>query len=98
MLGLPLLNSTAGATAEGSRQAPSTAAERCRDLICLVVLVLVWLALWMPRLTGPINFRWDASAYYILGTALSEGHGYRPVEVRDAAWQEGVVLATKTYG
>jgi hypothetical protein len=31
----------------------------------------------MPRLTGPINFRWDASAYYILGTALAEGKGYR---------------------
>ena len=28
-------------------------------------------------LRGPINFRWDASAYYVLGTALAEGHGYR---------------------
>ena len=41
------------------------------------MLLLVWLALWIPRLTGPINFRWDASAYYILGTALAEGKGYR---------------------
>ena len=37
----------------------------------------MWLALWAPRLTGPINFRWDGSAYYILGTALAEGKGYR---------------------
>jgi len=37
----------------------------------------VWLALWIPRLSGPINFRWDASAYFILGTALAEGKGYR---------------------
>ena len=41
------------------------------------MLLLVWVALWVPRLTGPINFRWDASAYYILGTALAEGKGYR---------------------
>ena len=26
---------------------------------------------------GPINFRWDASTYYVLGTALAEGRGYR---------------------
>ena len=41
------------------------------------MLLLVWLAVWIPRLTGPINLRWDASAYYILGTALAEGKGYR---------------------
>src|ERR1700751_229105 len=51
--------------------------NRRNDLICGGVLLLVWLALWIPRLTGPINFRWDASAYYILGTALAEGKGYR---------------------
>ena len=41
------------------------------------MLLLVFLALWLPRLTGPINFRWDASSYYVLGTALAEGKGYR---------------------
>ncbi|PYI75596.1 MAG: hypothetical protein DMF04_09980, partial [Verrucomicrobia bacterium] len=46
-------------------------------LICPLVLLLVFLALWLPRLTGPINFRWDASCYYVLGTALAEGKGYR---------------------
>jgi hypothetical protein len=39
--------------------------------------LLVWLALWSPRLTGPINLRWDASTYYMLGTALAQGSGYR---------------------
>lgn len=39
--------------------------------------MLVCLAIWAPRFTGPINFRWDASTYYILGTALAEGRGYR---------------------
>ena len=50
-----------------------------RPVICHagMLLLLVCLALWVPRLTGPINFRWDASAYYILGTALAEGNGYR---------------------
>jgi len=55
----------------------SMAAGRRCDLICRIVLLFVWLAVWAPRLTGPINFRWDGSAYYILGTALAEGKGYR---------------------
>jgi hypothetical protein len=39
--------------------------------------VLLALALWLPRLQGPIDLRFDASVYYILGTSLAEGHGYR---------------------
>lgn len=56
---------------------PSTRADFRRDLICLIVLLLAWGGLWVPRLHGPINYRWDASVYYILGTALAEGKGYR---------------------
>ena len=52
-------------------------AERGQDLIYRSLLLLLCVALWVPRLQGPINFRWDASAYYILGTALAEGKGYR---------------------
>jgi hypothetical protein len=33
--------------------------------------------LWAPRLSGPIDLRWDAGVYYILGTSLATGHGYR---------------------
>ncbi len=33
--------------------------------------------LWAPRLTGPIDLRYDAGVYYVLGTSLAEGHGYR---------------------
>ena len=47
------------------------------DLLSGSVLLLVYLAVWLPRLQGPINFRWDASVYYILGTAVAEGKGYR---------------------
>ncbi len=41
-----------------------------------VVLALAF-ALWVPRLTGPIDLRWDAGVYYILGTSLATGQGYR---------------------
>lgn len=47
------------------------------DLVCSIVLLFVWLAVSIPRLSGPIDLRWDASTYYILGTALAEGKGYR---------------------
>src|SRR5262245_40325762 len=42
----------------------------------LTVLVLA-ITLWLPRLTGPIDLRWDAGVYYLLGSSLATGHGYR---------------------
>jgi hypothetical protein len=42
----------------------------------LVVMMLA-IALWLPRLSGPIVLRWDAGAYYVLGTSLATGHRYR---------------------
>src|SRR6188472_3759408 len=35
------------------------------------------IVLWLPRLSGPIDLRWDAGVYYVLGTSMAEGHGYR---------------------
>jgi hypothetical protein len=32
---------------------------------------------WIPRLRGPLDLRWDAGTYYVLGTALAQGKGYR---------------------
>ncbi len=40
-------------------------------------MVLLWIAVWAPRLHGPIDLRWDASTYFVLGTSLAEGKGYR---------------------
>jgi len=40
-------------------------------LVCIVLLV------WVPRLSGPIDLRYDGGVYYILGTSLAEGKGYR---------------------
>ena len=41
------------------------------------VIVAFALLLWAPRLTGPIDLRWDAGVYYVLGTSLANGDGYR---------------------
>ena len=42
---------------------------------CLVVALA--LLLWAPRFSGPIDLRWDAGVYYLLGTSLAKGEGYR---------------------
>jgi hypothetical protein len=41
------------------------------------IVVALALLLWLPRLSGPIDLRWDAGVYYVLGTSLASGHGYR---------------------
>ncbi len=40
-------------------------------------LSCVTVALWLPRQAGPIDLRWDGGVYYLLGTSLAEGRGYR---------------------
>ena len=47
-----------------------------RSLVVLT-LVVIAVATWLPRLRGPLDLRWDSGAYYILGTSLAEGKGYR---------------------
>ena len=41
------------------------------------MVALVAAATWWPRIEGPIDLRWDGGAYYILGTSLAQGEGYR---------------------
>ncbi|MBA5865672.1 MAG: hypothetical protein GDA67_03120 [Nitrospira sp. CR1.3] len=41
------------------------------------LLSLLVAALWITRLQGPIDLRWDGGVYYVLGTSLAEGKGYR---------------------
>src|SRR5215210_8248022 len=43
----------------------------------IALLVAPSVALWLPRLRGPLDLRYDAGVYYVLGTALAEGRGYR---------------------
>jgi hypothetical protein len=47
------------------------------DRRCLLALLALATLLWVPRLRGPIDLRWDAGVYYMLGTSLAEGRGYR---------------------
>jgi len=41
------------------------------------IVIALCIGLWAPRLKGPIDLRWDASVYYLLGTSLATGQGYR---------------------
>jgi hypothetical protein len=47
------------------------------DAIATVTLAAMIIASWAPRAVGPLDLRWDGSVYYVLGTALAEGRGYR---------------------
>ena len=65
------------------------------------MLLLIWLAVSIPRLNGPIDLRWDASAYYVLGTALAEGKGYRllnePGEIKTVQYPPLVPLIVAVH-
>ena len=43
----------------------------------LVALTTLVVALWLPRMQGPLDLRWDGGVYYVLGTSLAQGSGYR---------------------
>src|SRR5438477_10069486 len=51
--------------------------KRAFELSLIAILVGVALISWSSRLIGPIDLRWDASTYFILGTSLAQGKGYR---------------------
>src|SRR5262245_50808545 len=48
-----------------------------RERLALIVLSVLIALAWIPRMKGPLDLRWDGAAYYVLGTALAEGKGYR---------------------
>lgn len=48
-----------------------------QNLIVFFVLFCLSIMLWLPRFHGPIDLRWDAGVYYVLGTSITEGKGYR---------------------
>jgi hypothetical protein len=45
--------------------------------LALVALSIVIVALWIPQWAGPLDLRWDGAVYYVLGTSIAEGKGYR---------------------
>lgn len=48
-----------------------------KDAIAILFLVGLAVLSWLPRMRGPIDLRWDGGAYYVLGTSLAQGKGYR---------------------
>ncbi len=47
------------------------------DAVFVLILFAIVIASWLPRLSAPIDLRWDGGVYYVLGTSLAEGKGYR---------------------
>jgi hypothetical protein len=41
-------------------------------LLCILAAMT-----WLPRASGPIDLRWDGGTYYLLGTSITHGQGYR---------------------
>src|SRR5689334_8577970 len=64
------------------------------DLVAVLLLIIVIVATWAPRLRGPIDLRWDAGVYYVLGTSLYESKGYRllnePAEIAAVQYPPGL--------
>jgi hypothetical protein len=56
------------------RLTQATPAARWWSLAVVVILAAV---LWILRLSGSIDLRYDAGVYYVLGTSLAAGDGYR---------------------
>jgi hypothetical protein len=56
------------------------------NVLNIAVLSAVLIVAWLPRSAGPLDLRWDAGVYYVLGTSLAQGNGYRllnePGEIR----------------
>ena len=51
--------------------------ELSKERTVYAILGLLVILLWLPRFQGPIDLRWDGGVYYVLGTSLAEGKGYR---------------------
>ncbi|HXE80754.1 MAG TPA: hypothetical protein VNK41_08400 [Vicinamibacterales bacterium] len=61
----------------GNAGTGAAASRRRTDILALAVVLAAAALLWLPRFSGPIDLRWDGAVYYILGTSLAEGRGYK---------------------
>ncbi|MCI0336970.1 MAG: hypothetical protein L0226_05300 [Acidobacteria bacterium] len=48
-----------------------------KEAVILLIILGTIMVTRLPRLYGPIDITWDGGVYYILGTSLAEGKGYR---------------------
>ena len=46
--------------------------SRLTRSLTIAALLVLSVAIWLPRLRGPIDLRWDGGTYYVLGTSLAE--------------------------
>jgi len=71
--------------------------ERAIPLLLIAIVVLIWI----PRLDGPIDLRWDGGVYYILGTSIAQGEGYRllnePEEIEAVQYPPLLPLIVATH-
>lgn len=71
------------------------------DVLCVGVLLVVVVLMWVPRLGGPIDLRFDGGVYWITGTSLARGDGYRllnePGEVRSMQYPPGLPLIVAAH-
>jgi hypothetical protein len=58
-------------------QAKLALAARWKDAALIIALCASILASWSHRISSPVDLRFDGGVYYILGTSLAEGNGYR---------------------
>jgi hypothetical protein len=56
---------------------PFGVSTRARNRLAMAVALVVAALIWLPRHSGPIDLRWDGGVYYILGTSIAEGKGYK---------------------
>ena len=64
-------------TGAGNRNFPDRQAYTRLDALIVTCLVFLCVLSWYPRRHGPLDLRWDGSVYYVLGTSLAQGEGYR---------------------
>jgi hypothetical protein len=55
----------------------SRSGQLARTACGFAALAVLCLALRLPRLEGPVDLRFDAGVYFVLGTSLAQGKGYR---------------------
>jgi hypothetical protein len=85
-----------------STKVSAPANRRIRSEWLVIVLLLgVAVTSWSNRLIGPLDLRYDASTYFILGTSLAEGKGYRllnePGEIQATQYPPLLPLVIATH-
>ena len=76
----PAVGAGAGTVPERGPEVPHIrfgVTGRARNALATALVVAMAALMWLPRRAGPIDMRWDGAVYYILGTSLAEGKGYK---------------------